>query len=53
MSLPLWVIDMVEKGSSMSECSEIMKLMNENDHEKQNAERDERNAEREMKNAAM
>ena len=53
MSLPHWVIDMVEKGSSMSECLEMMKLMNENEREKQNAERDERNADREMKKAAM
>ena len=53
MFLPHWVIDMVEKGSSMSECLEMMKLMNENEREKQNAERDERNAEREMKKAAM
>ena len=50
--LPAWVSEQIKIGVSLSDCLEMVSLLNEKDKEKR-VERDERNAEREMKKATL
>ena len=51
--LPAWVSEQIKKGVSLSDCLEMVRLLNEKDKEEKRVERDERNAEREMKKATL
>ena len=51
--LPAWVSEQIKKGVSLSDCLEMVRLLNEKDKEEKGVERDERNAECEMKKATL
>ena len=49
----MWVSEQIKKGVSLSDCLEMVRLLNEKDKEDKKVERNERNAQRQMKKATL